>query len=51
MNNTSTAWVIIGMIGQIIFSARFLLQWIHSEHRRESSIPCLLYTSPSPRDP
>jgi lipid-A-disaccharide synthase-like uncharacterized protein len=39
VSGISNAWLIIGMAGQAIFSARFVLQWIYSEYRRESAIP------------
>jgi lipid-A-disaccharide synthase-like uncharacterized protein len=32
-------WLAIGFLGQILFSMRFLVQWIASEKRRESVIP------------
>lgn len=32
-------WLIIGFLGQACFSARFLIQWIASERRRESVVP------------
>lgn len=32
-------WVIFGLLGQAAFSARFLVQWIVSEKKRESVIP------------
>jgi lipid-A-disaccharide synthase-like uncharacterized protein len=32
-------WVAIGFFGQALFSARFLVQWIASERRKESVIP------------
>lgn len=32
-------WVAIGFLGQASFSARFLVQWITSEKKRESVIP------------
>lgn len=32
-------WVIFGLLGQICFSLRFIIQWIHSERRRKSVIP------------
>lgn len=32
-------WMVIGLCSQLVFSARFLVQWIYSEWRRESSIP------------
>jgi lipid-A-disaccharide synthase-like uncharacterized protein len=32
-------WIVIGFLGQLFFSARFLVQWIVSEMRQESVIP------------
>jgi lipid-A-disaccharide synthase-like uncharacterized protein len=32
-------WIAIGFIGQTMFSARFLIQWIASEKARRSIIP------------
>jgi lipid-A-disaccharide synthase-like uncharacterized protein len=32
-------WLGIGLLGQSLFSARFLVQWIASERRRQSVIP------------
>ena len=32
-------WEIIGFIGLLIFSSRFIVQWIASEIRKESVIP------------
>ncbi len=32
-------WVILGLIGQTMFTMRFLLQWIASEKKKESVIP------------
>ena len=32
-------WLTVGLIGQMIFSARFVVQWIHSERHRRSSMP------------
>lgn len=32
-------WVGIGFLGQASFSARFFVQWVTSERRRESVIP------------
>jgi lipid-A-disaccharide synthase-like uncharacterized protein len=36
---TATHWVIIGLIGQAFFFMRFLIQWIISEKKGESTIP------------
>ena len=35
----SPVWLVIGFIGQLMFSARFLLQWIYSEIKKRSIIP------------
>ncbi len=32
-------WVVIGLSGQLLFSARWLVQWITSERARRSVIP------------
>lgn len=32
-------WLIIGFLGQIMFSARFLVQWLVSEYKKISVIP------------
>ena len=34
-----TVWLGIGFLGQALFSARFLVQWIASEKRKESVVP------------
>ena len=33
------AWVAFGLIGQLMFTARFLVQWVASERARRSIIP------------
>jgi lipid-A-disaccharide synthase-like uncharacterized protein len=33
------AWLIIGFTGQILFSLRFLVQWLASEKEKKSVIP------------
>lgn len=32
-------WIGVGLVGQALFSARFLIQWIASERRKRSHIP------------
>ena len=32
-------WLTIGFLGQAFFSARFLVQWIASERKKESVVP------------
>ncbi|HEY6138134.1 MAG TPA: lipid-A-disaccharide synthase N-terminal domain-containing protein [Thermoanaerobaculia bacterium] len=36
-------WLAFGFLGQAIFGARFLVQWIASERRRESHIPLVFW--------
>jgi lipid-A-disaccharide synthase-like uncharacterized protein len=35
----SMTWIAIGFLGQALFSARFLVQWLSSERARRSVIP------------
>lgn len=35
----SDPWYIIGFFGQFLFMMRFVIQWWHSERRRQSIIP------------
>ena len=39
MNLPTTPLLIFGFVGQALFSARFIVQWIASEARKESVIP------------
>ena len=39
MMSNATTWIVIGFIGQALFSARFVLQWLASERARRSIIP------------
>jgi lipid-A-disaccharide synthase-like uncharacterized protein len=32
-------WLAIGFLGQVFFSARFLVQWVVSERKRDSVVP------------
>ena len=36
---TTNQWLIIGFVGQALFGARFIIQWIVSERKGESTIP------------
>ena len=40
---TATHWLIIGFIGQVAFGARFVIQWIVSEKKGESTIPLVFW--------
>lgn len=39
MGTLETGWLALGLIGQAVFSARFLLQWVYSEYKKESVMP------------
>lgn len=39
MSNTEYIWLAIGLLGQGIFSARFIIQWLVSEKEKKSVIP------------
>lgn len=36
---STTIWLALGFLGQLLFSARFVVQWIVSERKRASFIP------------
>ena len=37
--STEQTWILIGFLGQAFFSARFFVQWIATERRRQSVVP------------
>ena len=39
INFGSGLWLIVGFLGQALFSARFLVQWLYSERRKQSIVP------------
>jgi lipid-A-disaccharide synthase-like uncharacterized protein len=39
MQDIPTSWLILGLVGQALFSMRFVIQWIHSEKHKKSVIP------------
>ncbi len=39
LSTTDIIWLVIGFGGQLMFSMRFLLQWLHSERHKKSLIP------------
>ena len=41
--DVSKLWLVVGLLGQACFSARFLVQWIASERRRRSVVPIYLW--------
>ncbi|WP_037317326.1 lipid-A-disaccharide synthase N-terminal domain-containing protein [Salegentibacter sp. Hel_I_6] len=38
-DNISTWLIILGIVGQLIYTARFIYQWIHAERNQESDLP------------
>jgi lipid-A-disaccharide synthase-like uncharacterized protein len=36
---TESVWLAVGFLGQAFFTARFLVQWIASERRKQSVVP------------
>ena len=38
-NFTIDFWVLLGFLGQALFTMRFVVQWVASEKRKESVIP------------
>jgi len=39
MFDQPVGWLLLGFAGQALFSARFLVQWVHSERHKQSLIP------------
>lgn len=40
---TEFVWVCVGLAGQLLFSARFIAQWIASEKARKSVMPVVFW--------
>ena len=36
---TEHVWLAVGLLGQALFTARFLVQWIASERKKQSVVP------------
>tara|TARA_B100000965_G_scaffold396607_1_gene411794 strand:+ start:1075 stop:1371 length:297 start_codon:yes stop_codon:yes gene_type:complete len=43
LNSTEIFFLIVGFTGQALFASRFIIQWIYSEKKGESSIPLLFW--------
>jgi lipid-A-disaccharide synthase-like uncharacterized protein len=39
----STTWLVVGFLGQTLFSMRFIIQWLASERARKSIVPELFW--------
>jgi lipid-A-disaccharide synthase-like uncharacterized protein len=40
---TTALWLVLGLIGQILFALRFLIQWIATERSGESTVPAAFW--------
>jgi lipid-A-disaccharide synthase-like uncharacterized protein len=38
-NGVDALWLGVGFLGQLLFTSRFLVQWLASERRRDSVVP------------
>lgn len=43
LSNFELFFLIIGFVGQGLFASRFIIQWIYSENKGESSIPIIFW--------
>ena len=43
LSNLEIIFLCIGFLGQGIFASRFIVQWIYSERKGESSIPVIFW--------
>ena len=43
MITSETFWLTVGFLGQVLFSGRFIVQWIASERARKSIIPAAFW--------
>lgn len=43
LNSYELFFLIIGFLGQGLFASRFIIQWIYSEKKGESSIPLIFW--------
>jgi lipid-A-disaccharide synthase-like uncharacterized protein len=41
--NHLNCWVLFGLLGQLAFSLRFIVQWLVSERRKESVVPVVFW--------
>ena len=43
LSNIEIFFLVIGFVGQGLFASRFIVQWIYSEKKGESSIPIVFW--------
>lgn len=41
--DSAALWIVVGLLGQALFSARFIVQWLASERARRSIVPHLFW--------
>lgn len=41
--DSESLWLVIGFLGQGLFSARFIVQWLVSERKKRSVIPVMFW--------
>jgi lipid-A-disaccharide synthase-like uncharacterized protein len=41
--DNETLWLVVGFLGQGLFSARFIVQWLVSERKKQSVIPAMFW--------
>lgn len=39
LERVPSVWLVVGFLGQAMFTARFIAQWITSERRKQSIVP------------
>ncbi len=39
----SSAWTVVGLLGNALFSSRFVVQWLYSEKRKQLVVPPLFW--------
>jgi len=39
LTTSNSIWLVVGLVGQVIFVGRFLLQWLYSERKKRSVVP------------
>lgn len=42
-SQTDAIWVMVGLFGQLMFSARFIVQWLASERAGRSIVPVVFW--------
>ncbi len=43
LSNIEAIWIAVGLLGQLMFSGRFIVQWIASERQNKMVIPVMFW--------